>query len=192
MDRDGEPLYALDHHPGITDPRQTRRLGSIAMQLLPFELRYDLTRRQRLIPHLRIWRPFALMIIVSVAGSAWAVVYRGWWYLALLLPLLFIFRGFFIGFLNVLLVGRQHMDIVVEQNGLGFLAGKERWYIALDGLTSFDELAEGVWTVQHWNGSVVHIPAELLSMEQVEFFRNWVIEADAIRRRLGIDRPNSA
>ena len=62
----------------------------------------------------------------------------------------------------------------------------------LDGLTSFEELAEGVWTVQHWNGSVVNIPAELLSAEQVEFFRNWVIEADAIRRRLGIGRPNSA
>jgi hypothetical protein len=162
------------------------------MQWLPIELRYDLTRRQRLIPHLRIWRPFAPTVIVSVAGAAWGVVYRTWWCLALLLLLLFIFRGIFIGLLNVLLVGRQHMDIVIEQNGLGFLIGKERWYFALDGLTSFEELAEGVWTVQHWNGSVVHIPAELLSMEQVEFFRNWVIEADAIRRRLGIDRPNSA
>jgi hypothetical protein len=162
------------------------------MQWLPIELRYDLTRRQRLIPHLRIWRPFALLIIVTVSAAAWAVVYRGWWYLALLLPLLFIYRGFFIGFLNVLLVGRQHMDIVIERNGLGLLVGEERWYFALDGLTSFDELAEGVWTVQHWNGTVVHIPAELLSAEQVEFFRNWVIEADAIRRRLGIGRPNSA
>lgn len=162
------------------------------MQWLPIELRYDLTRRQRLIPHLRIWRPFALMIIVCVAGAAWGVVYRTWWCLVLLLLLLFVFRGFFIGLLNVLLIGRQHMDIVIEQNGLGFLAGKERWYFALDGLTSFEELAEGVWTVQHWNGSVLNIPAELLSAEQVEFFRNWVIEADAIRRRLGIGRPNSA
>jgi hypothetical protein len=32
----------------------------------------------------------------------------------------------------------------------------------------------------------VNIPCELLSSEQVEFFRNWVIEADAIRLRLGI------
>jgi hypothetical protein len=132
------------------------------------------------------------MIIVCVAGAAWGVVYRTRWCVALLLLLLFIFRGFFIGLLNVLLVGRQHMDIVVEQNGLGFLAGNERWYFALDGLTSFDELVAGVWTVQHWNGTLVHIPAELLSAEQVEFFRNWVIEADAIRRRLGMGGPNSA
>lgn len=162
------------------------------MQWLPLELRYDLTRRQRLVPHLRIWRPFALLIIVSVAGAAWAIVNRGWWYLALLLLLLFLFRGLFIGLVNVLLVGRQPMDIVIERNGLGFLAGKERWYVSLDGLTSFQQLVEGVWTVQHWSGIVVNIPADLLSAEQVEFFRNWVIEADAIRQQLGIGRPNSA
>jgi hypothetical protein len=109
----------------------------------------------------------------------------------LLFCLLFIFRGFFIGFLNVVVVRRQAMDLVIEQTGLGFLVGTERWYIALDGLTAFDELAKGVWTVQHWNGCVVNIPAGLLSAEQVEFFRSWVTEADAIRWRLGITPPSA-
>jgi hypothetical protein len=153
---------------------------------LPFELRYNLTRRQRLIPHLRIWGRHVPLIIVCVAGAVAGVVYLSWWCLALLLSLLFIFRGLFIGFSNVVLVRRKAMDLVVEENGLGLLVGTERWYFALDGLTGFAELTEGVWTMQHWNGSVVNIPAELLSAEQVAFFRNWVIEADAIRRRLGI------
>ena len=74
---------------------------------------------------------------------------------------------------------------------MGFSLERRRWYIALDGLTAFDKLAESVWTLQHWNGCVVNIPAELLSAELVEFFRNWVIEADAIRRRLGITPPGA-
>jgi hypothetical protein len=129
---------------------------------------------------------------VCVLGAAAGVVCRSWWFLVLLLFFLFISRGFFFGFLNVILVRRQHMDIVVERNGLGILAGNERWYFALDGLTAFGALAEGVWTVQHWNGAVVNIPVELLSADQVEFFRDWVIEAEAIRKRFGIGRPNTA
>jgi hypothetical protein len=156
------------------------------MLQLTFQLRYDLTRRQRLIPHLRIWQRHAFLVIVCVFGAAAALFCRSWWYFVLLLCLLFIFRGFFVGLLNVALIRRQHMNIVVEQNGLGFLVGNDRWYFALDGLTAFDSLAEGVWTVQHWNGSVVNIPVELLSPEQVQFLRDWVIEADAIRQRLGI------
>ena len=161
------------------------------MQQLPFELRYDLSRRQRLIPHLKIWRHHALFVIVCVVGAA-AGLYSSWWYLVLLLFFLFIFRGFFLGLVNVLFVRRQAMDIVVEQNGLGFLAGKERWYFFLDGLTAFDQLAADVWTIQHWNGSVVNIPATLLNAEQVQFFRNWVDEANAIRKRLGIGRSAAA
>lgn len=157
---------------------------------LPFELRYILTRWQRLVPHLKIWRHHALLVIICIVGAA-AAIRRSWWFVCMLLFILFIFRGFFRGLLNVLLVRRQAMDIVVEQNGLGFLAGNERWWLSLDGLTGFDQLASGVWTVQHWNGSFVNIPATLLSDEQVEFFRSWVTKANAIRRELGIERSGT-
>jgi hypothetical protein len=161
------------------------------MQQLPLELRYDLTRRQRLIPHLKIWRHHVLLVVVCVVGAA-AAIQRSSWFVCLLLFFLFIFRGFFVGVLNVLLVRRQTMDIVVEEKGLGFLARGERWYFFLDGLTAFDQLTPGVWTVQHWNGSVVNIPAELLNEDQVEFFRNWVTKANEIRRGLGISHSAAA
>ena len=161
------------------------------MQQLPFELRYDLTRRQRLLPHLKIWRQHAVLVIGCVAGAA-AAVQRSWWVVFPLLFCLFILRGFFAGLLNVLLVRRQPMDVVVEENGLGFLARGDRLYFFLDGLTGFDQLAAGVWTVQHWNGSVVNIPADLLNEEQVEFFRNWVTKANEIRLGLGIGRSAAA
>jgi hypothetical protein len=161
------------------------------MQQLPFELRYDLTRRQRFIPLLKIWRHHALLVMLCVAGAA-AAIHRSWWIVFLLLFFLFIFRGFFVGVLNVLLVRRQAMEIVVEEKGLGFLSRGARWYFFLDGLTAFDELTPGVWTVQHWNGSVVNIPAELLNEDQVEFFRNWVTKANEIRRGFRIGRSAAA
>ncbi len=161
------------------------------MQQLPWHLQYELTRRQRLVPHVKIWRHYAPLVIVSVLGAAAAAVVWSWWFLVLLVAPLLMFRGFFVGLLNVALVRRAHMDIVIEHNGLGFLGGNERWYFALDGLTAFSKLADDVWTAQHWNGCVVNIPADLLDAEQVEFLRDWVIEADAIRHRLDIDRPNA-
>jgi hypothetical protein len=37
------------------------------------------------------------------------------------------------------------------------LAGKERRYIFLDGLTAVRDLERSVWTVQHWNGVALRI-----------------------------------
>jgi hypothetical protein len=156
------------------------------MPQLPFQLRYELSRRDRLIPHLRIWRLYAVVPLGALLCFAGSLATSSWWLAAVMLFVLLLCRGFLLGILGVLLVPLEPMDIVVERNGLGFLAGKERWYFALDGLTAFGELARGVWTVQHWNGSVVNIPKGLLDDEQVEFFRSWVNEANAIRRRLGI------
>ena len=65
----------------------------------------------------------APLIIVCVGGAAAGIVYLSWWCVPLLLCLLFIFRGFFVGFLNVLLIRRQAMELFIEQNSLGFLIG---------------------------------------------------------------------
>src|SRR5262249_54436243 len=59
------------------------------------------------------------------------------------------------------------MDIRVEDNGLGFLAGGQRWWLFLDGLTGIDQLTAGVWTLRHWNGSVIHIPADAITDGQL-------------------------
>lgn len=83
----------------------------------------------------------------------------------------------------------HHMDIRIEDNGLGYMAGKEWWYISLDGLTAIRDLERSVWTVQHWNGTVVNIPKKILSDEALEFLRDWVCRANDIRNKLGIQSP---
>jgi hypothetical protein len=63
------------------------------------------------------------------------------------------------------------MDVRVEENGLGVLAGGQRWWLFLDGLTGIEQLTPGVWTLQHWTGSVVHVPADVITEEQIAYLR---------------------
>ena len=153
------------------------------------ELKYDLTRKQRLIPHLRVWGVYQLFAISALITFTAATVRHSWWISIAAALFLFFCRGYFTGFLNVVFASSQHMDIRIEDNGLGYLEGKERWYIFLDGLTAVRDLEGSVWTVQHWNGTVVNIPKKILSTEALEFLRDWVRRANDIRTKLGIQSP---
>jgi hypothetical protein len=159
------------------------------MLAFPFALRYDLTRRQRLGPLLRLWRAWGPVALLCVGGSiaGWIATRSAWFAIPLLL-FAYVFRGFFLDLLNVLRVHRQPMDIEVQENGLGFREGDERWWFFLDGLLAFDELSPGVWTVRHFSGSIVHIPTALLTDEQVAFFRTKLAEAEAVRVQQGVPR----
>jgi hypothetical protein len=155
------------------------------MDFEPIELRYVLTRRQRWVPHWKLWRGYLPIYTVLLVGATLAVR-QSWWFLPVPIFLVILFRGLFVGTLNVLLVRRQAMDIRIEQNGLGFLVGGDRWWFFLDGLSAVEMLTPGVWTVRHWNGSVVNVPSELLSDSQLNFLRDWVERSKEIRRALHV------
>jgi hypothetical protein len=140
------------------------------MAELPFSLCYDLTRRQRFIPHLRIWGPLVPLIVLGLVGCLLAIA-GSWWFVPLALGYVWFFHRFFVGLADVLLRSVVHMDLRVEENGLGFLAGGERWWLFLDGLLSIQQLTPGVWTLQHWNGTVVNIPAAVLTDDQLAHLR---------------------
>lgn len=65
------------------------------------------------------------------------------------------FRGIFVGLLDVLLIAVRVMDGVIEENAAGILLGKERWYLFLDGITDIRILYRGTWTIQHFNGCMI-------------------------------------
>lgn len=166
------------------DDSQSQRAGAVP---LPFELRYELTRTQRLRPLLRLWRLWGPVAVTWVGAASFGLVTtQSYWMLLPLLVGLWLFRGLFADLLNILRISRQPMDLIVESNGLGFVDGDERWWIFLDSLLSFDELASGIWTVRHSNGTIVHIPQALLTDDQVAFFRDCVAKAEAHRIELGI------
>jgi hypothetical protein len=140
------------------------------MPEIPFQLQYVLTRRQRILPHLRIWIPYLPAVIGATVGAIFLVVGK-WWLFPLSLFLLWLFRGFWIGLVDWAIHPVKQMDIIVEQNGLGFMMAGQRWWLFLDGMTRVERMWSGTWTLCHHNGHVVHIPAAVITDEQVDFIR---------------------
>jgi hypothetical protein len=136
-----------------------------------------------------MWRHWGIVAALSVGAAIAAMaITRSWWFAIPLLVLLVVFRGLFLDLLNVARVARQPMDVRVESNSLGVREGDERWWFFLDGLLAFDELSPGVWTMHHFNGSIVHVPTTVLTDEQVAFFRAKVAESEDLRAQHGVPR----
>jgi hypothetical protein len=70
----------------------------------------------------------------------------------------------------VLMVPVRRIDIVVEENAAAILIGTERWYLFLDGITDLRN-DRNTWTIQHWNGIVLHEPADAISEDQIEHLK---------------------
>jgi hypothetical protein len=150
------------------------------MPQIPFHLRYELSRRQRLVPYLRIWgTPLALFVVVmflffcvqavvsacSLSGMG-VVVFAG-----LALFVLVLYHGLFVGLLDVLLVPVRCMDVIVEEDAAGVLIGSERWYLFLDGITDLRKFCDDTWTIQHFNGCMLHIAASAIGEDQIAHLR---------------------
>ncbi|WP_153555629.1 hypothetical protein [Roseimaritima sediminicola] len=144
-------------------------------------IRYTLNRRQRLIPHLHIWgyffTPFIIilvafftsrMIAMTISFDPMGMVVFG----LLAVSVSYLFRGLFIGLIDVLLYPRREMDITIEDKAMGIMLGSQRYYLFLDGIISISRFCHDVWTVQHWNGSVVHIAADAIPDRQLQHMRD--------------------
>src|SRR5262245_2223838 len=150
------------------------------MMQIPFHLRYTLNRRQRLVPHLKIWGPLYVPFIICLfiffvvqtfvtpfTQGPWAGVFFG----AMAVGLFLFLRGLFVGVIDVLFVATRQMDVVVEENAAGIFIGAERWYLFLDGITDIRKFCDNTWTIQHWNGCVLHIAAAAITDEQINYLR---------------------
>lgn len=145
------------------------------------QLRYLLNRLQRLVPHLRIWGVFTTFLILALIAflcvRAIAAVWSWDWsgttiFSGLALGTLVLFRGLFIGLIDILTVQMRDMDVVFEDNAVGILLGNERRYLFLDGIISISKYRPDIWTIQHHNGSVLNLPVSLISDEQMSFIKN--------------------
>jgi len=101
-------------------------------------IEYDLSRRQRLVAHFGVWAPYlGGLIVIGGGGTALVVALASsvspWLALLILLPL-WLVRGFIIGLVNVIFVGVHYMDVIVEENGLGYATKSDRLWIFLDGI----------------------------------------------------------
>ena len=156
------------------------------MDFEEFTLRYELTRRQRLIPHLRLWAPYSvgalIMVSVAIALAVWDVVsippvprWLLWlsFFLFVLLPFVFFFKGFLGALLNVLLVRTHPMDLIIKKDTLGVSVLGQRFWFSLDGTLSFRRYTDDTWTLYHQSGQIVTIPTSELTEDQVKHFQEW-------------------
>jgi len=147
----------------------------------PFQLRYTLSRSQRLVPHVRLWGVFTTIFALAMfAFFSIRTAFAIWWlewagivvFGGLALGMVVLYRGLFVGLIDVLTVPRRDVDVVIEQNAAGIVLGKERWWLFLDGITSITQYRADVWTIEHHNGSVLHVPVCAINDEQMSHIRN--------------------
>jgi hypothetical protein len=140
----------------------------------PCHLQYDLTRRQRWDVHVGAWLPHLPRYLVVVAVMAlliWAAALRSPWFLLFLLAPLWVLRGFVAGVLNIAFVPVQHMDVVINEQGLGFLAGGERWWVFLDSIVHIARFRDDLWSFGCYHGELISVPAVLIGQETLAHVR---------------------
>ena len=151
---------------------------------LPAHLKYSLSRRQRLIPYLKLWGPMGPAYVMFLAWSVYSAFTNSAWFALAAIVAIWFGRGYILGLFDVLKNSTRDMDILIEPLGIGYLAAGERWYVHMDGILSIRELLSGVWTVSHHNGTVFNIPTNIMPDDCVEHIRKAIDQKWAICNRL--------
>lgn len=140
-------------------------------------IRYVLSRRQRLLPHLCVWGPFFTCCIVGIeAILGWKLALSAAqleWSRMLFLGLLFssfyvLFRGIMLGLRDVVFCRAREMNLVWEEDVIGVLMGSERLDLGLKSINKVSRYITDVWTIEFGNGAVLNIAASALSEAQIE------------------------
>ena len=142
-------------------------------------IEYDLSRRQRLAAHLGVWAPCLPGLVLFVGGSIVLIkvlssLVSRWFVVLSVVPLLVAVGklfGFLRGLLNAVFIPLQHMDIIVEETALGFMARGERFWVFLDGITRIQKYSKDTWTIFHRNGTVINIPVSAIDERYIDHMR---------------------
>jgi hypothetical protein len=135
------------------------------------EYRFSLSRRQRLLPLLRAWGLLAVLGLFAFITAISAGLSGHWSAWLVILFLLFIMRGMLFGLAFIILRRRQPMCIAIEEQGIGFGDSQPDWWIFTDGIIGFRRTFD-IWTVYHHNGTLLHIPADVISSDDVAFLKS--------------------
>lgn len=137
---------------------------------LPFQLKYELNRRQRLIPHLKLWQPYGWFVTLIFAAAPY-ILFIHWWLIIIPLGIVWFFKGYFVGLIDILLCPMRKMDVIIDENNISYLAGDVRQWIDMTRMLSVDMLYKDVWTLYHHTGIVIHIPVSVISEKQIRYIK---------------------
>lgn len=146
----------------------------------PFHLTYTLTRRQRLAVELPPWLPAIAATLGFSIGALYAGLYASRWLLFLLILPPLVYRGLFVFAFDVAVRGGRPVVVTEREGELVVQSGGQTKLLPLDGV--FQVFREGdAWSILHLDGTVLTVPAEAITAEQVEYLKSFVRRAAAMR-----------
>jgi hypothetical protein len=146
----------------------------------PFHISYTLTRRQRLRVEVVPWLPALAGTVGFGVGALYlAASVSSWCVLLLGLPVA-MYRGLFAFALDLTFRGARPVDLHVDDPEMEVRTDGAVKQLALTGI--FQVFRSGdVWTVLHLDGTVLTIPADAITGEQVGYLRSFAHRAAAAR-----------
>lgn len=146
----------------------------------PFQLRFTLSRRQRLAVELMPWLPAVAASLGFTVGAAFLATSASPWFLLLLLVPPVMYRGLVAFLFDMIVRGGRPVEVRVTESSIAIATAGERRTLALRGV--FQVFRSGdVWTVLHLDGTVLTIPIKTISGEQIDYLKSFARRAAAMR-----------
>jgi hypothetical protein len=147
----------------------------------PFTLAFTLSRRQRLPLEVPPWMPAIAATAGFVIGTTYAGAYASPLFFVLLLLPPVVYRGLFALAFDLLVNGGRRVTLRVGDAEIEVASAGKTSAIPLRGL--FQVFRDGdAWTVLHLDGTVLTIPADAISAEQVAYLRTFAHRTAAALR----------
>lgn len=149
--------------------------------MAPFSLHYTMSRGQRLVAELPPWIPAIAGSLGFSIGVAVLSVHVSTRLLALLvLPLLF-YRGLFALLFDLAIRPRQVIDIRVDDANLEMQSRRQRHLLPLHGIIQVYKTGN-IWNVLHFDKTVLTIPDDAITDEQIDYLKSFALRALAERK----------
>lgn len=148
--------------------------------MVPFHLHFSLTRRQRLRVEVVPWLP----VIAGATGFGLGALFLAtsvsvWCLFLLLLPVL-MYRGLFVFAFDLIVNGGRSTDLVVDADSMEVRSSDGEKCLPLDGIFQVFR-TDDTWTVLHLDGTVLTIPTNAITVEQVDYLRVFAHRCAAMR-----------
>ena len=111
-----------------------------------------------------------MMVAVPAIVIALALLKSPWFLVILFLPpMMNNLPRFVAGFVNPLLLGSQHMDVVIEEHRIGYLFGQDRQWLPLEEIVRVERFGD-VWAILS-SGAVIDIPVSAVDEKYIAHIR---------------------
>jgi hypothetical protein len=138
--------------------------------MIPFHLKFTLSRRQRLVLDLPPWLPAVAATLGFSLGAAYAGIYASPWFLLLLLLPVLVYHGLFVFAFDIIVNGGRAVEIHADDFDMQVTSDGETKWLSLDGIFQVFR-SDDTWTVLHLDGTVITIPETAITMEQIGYLR---------------------